>query len=97
MKKTRIRTKENKHVKERTIDQAMKLAENRKKICAERGLTIKQASLQLKVPRKTIDDYAMQIRIGKQSNFPFENSKDKGMGVLRKSNKHFITTQKKMQ
>lgn len=72
----------------RTIGDIMKYVYQWRDI-AENGINgvkvnLQEAALYTGVPKKSLDDYYYQLRVGEKYNFDFELNRDKNISVLRK-------------
>ena len=45
--------------------------------------SLEDAALKVKVSKKSLDDYLLQLRFGKKFGFDFAKNRDKKVGVLR--------------
>ena len=45
--------------------------------------SLEEAASKVKVSKKSLDDYLLQLRFGKKFGFDFGNNRDKKVGVLR--------------
>ena len=48
------------------------------------SFTLQESADIIEIPKKTLDDYLLQIKNGKKYNFPFDQHLDDNVGVLRK-------------
>lgn len=73
-----------KRVKERTTREVLRLVSKWRQFAEKDKCTLEIASKLVGVPKKTLDDYYSQIRLGEEYGFNFEQHENDGIGVLRK-------------
>ena len=47
-------------------------------------MSLEEAATKVKISKKSLDDYLMQLRSAKKFNFDFETNKNQKVGVIRK-------------
>ena len=60
-------------------------------------ITLEEAAKVVDIPKKTLDDYYMHIKIASEHNFDFQNNLNEKIGVLRKFVKDKHTKRKQSQ
>jgi hypothetical protein len=73
-----------KRVNDRTIREVLERVAKWRSIHSSRGVTLEEASKEVHLPKKTLDDYFYQIKQGEEYGFDFEHNLSKRIGVLRK-------------
>ena len=52
------------------------------------GESLEEAAKKVGISKKSLDDYFLQLKNGKQNGFNFNEHKDDKIGILRNWNKH---------
>lgn len=84
----------NKEIIERIISY-LDLFNEKKRSKKEMAKLRKEFSVEVKIPKKTIDDYIMNLKWAIRLNFPFDNYLNQGFGYIRKFVKFNLGKRKK--
>lgn len=90
------KNRKKKQARERTIDQALEAVRQWRTLYdtaddnGKRLFTLDEAADRVGVPKKTLDDYFMKIRVAARYDFHFEKMKHRKFGLLR----NFVKTAK---
>ena len=49
-------------------------------------MSLEDAATEVEIPKKSLDDYLLQLKMGRQFGFNFNEHKNDRIGVLRKYN-----------
>ena len=84
-------TSKTRRTKERMIEDVIEMVAQWRKIyknaCEGQRLTLEEAARKVGVSKKSLDDYLLQLRLGKKFGFNFNVNRNSKIGVLRNFNK----------
>ncbi|KRX04685.1 hypothetical protein PPERSA_09477 [Pseudocohnilembus persalinus] len=89
--KPKKKMKNEKRIKERTIKDVKEKVYQWRNIAIDNNISLEKAAEIIGISRKTLDDYCLQIRKGKECGFDYVKNKNAKMGELRqfvKENSH---------
>lgn len=89
--KSLLHKQQHKLAKERTIREVVQIVAYWRGLyagvvmpdCLTRKYTLNQAAVEMNISKKTLDDYLLQIKIGKQYGFEFNKYSNEKIGILR--------------